>query len=369
MKTLAAALLTASSLLAQDIAPFPKAHVQNVWVQTVWADGKHNGFPGIARVGGFYYITFRRAASHQADEKNPAKIVVVRAPAKDLKTWEKVAEFSREHDCRDPLVFDNKGRVQVVFHSKEDFYSQSADGVTWSEPQMLNAEFVRATPESRLVFKSERRWLFRIRQGPDGAFHSLARCGIKESGGTFGLITYRSEDGVSFKALHTYGQGPTSALSQAGGAGWGHEADVAWTQDGTMVSAIRNGNPGIVVLGKAPLGPWKAFQTDAWNFGGPALHTTQGGGMLLAARHLPEKDTTGFPAVCKVWTVTANGVEKPWILPSGGDCAYQSFANGVAGDEVLLVYYSSHEHPQLKGVGHNPANIYLAHLRIRHVQP
>ncbi len=366
MKTFFAAFVLVSSLHAQEITPFPKAHVQSVWVQSIWADGKHNGFPGIARVGDFYYVTFRSGEGHGSEKSD---IVVIRAAAKDLKTWEKVASFTRDHDCRDPLVFDNKGKVQVVFHSKEDFYSQSADGLTWSEPQMLNAEFVKPTTESKLTFKSERRWLFRIRQGPDGAFYSLARCGIKDQGGAFGLITYRSEDGVNFKALHTYAEGPTSALSQAGGTGWGHEADVAWTPDGTMVSAIRNGNPGILVLGKGPLGPWKAFQTDAWNFGGPALHRTKGGGILLAARALPEKNTTGFPSVCKVWTVTADGVEKPWIMPSGGDGAYQSFADGVAGDEVLLAYYSSHEYPQPSGVGKNPANIYLAHLRVRHVAP
>jgi hypothetical protein len=371
MKALFLALILPASLHAADvdITPFPKALVQSVWTQPIWADGHHNGFPGIARVGDCYYVTFRSAASHQADLGAPAKIVVIRSAAKDLKHWEKVAEFTRDHDCRDPLVFDNHGRVQLVFHSQEDYYSQSADGLTWSEPRMLNAEFVKPTPETKLTFKSERRWLFRIRQGPDGAFYSLARCGIKDTGGNFGLITYRSEDGVNFKALHTYAEGPTSALHQAGGTGWGHEADIAWTQDGTMVSAIRNGNPGVVVMGRAPLGPWKAFATDAWNFGGPALHATKGGGMLLAARSLPEKDPPGFPAVCKVWTVTASGVEKPWILPSGGDCAYQSFADGVQGDEVLLAYYSSHEYPQLKGVGHNPTNVYLAHLRVRHVAP
>ena len=122
-------------------------------------------------------------------------------------------------------------------------------------------------------------------------------------------------------------------------------------------------------MGKGPLGPWRAFATDAWNFGGPALHSTRGGGMLLAARSLPEKDPPGFPAVCKVWTVTAEGVEKPWILPSGGDCAYQSFADGPAADEVLLVYYSSHEYPQEGGVGKGPANLYLARLKVRHVGP
>ena len=367
MKPIFAALALATTVNSQDIAPFPKAHVQSAWVGTIWADGRHNGFPGIARVGSHYYVTFRSAESHGAES---ARIVVIRADAaSDLKSWEKVAEFTRDHDCRDPLVFDNRGTAQVVFHSKEDFFSQSADGVTWSEPRMLDAEFVKPSAESKLTFKSERRWLFRIRQGPDGAFYSLARCGIKDTGGTFGLITYRSEDGVRFKALHTYGEGPTRAISLAGGSGWGHEADVAWTPDGTLVSAIRNSNTGVLVLGKTPLGPWKAFPTDAWNFGGPALHMTRGGGILLAARSLPEKDTTGFPAVCKVWTVTANGVEKPWTMPSGGDCAYQSFADGPRADEVLLVYYSSHEHPQPSGVGKNPANIYLARLRVRHVAP
>lgn len=350
------------------VAPFPKALVQSVWVQSIWADGKHNGFPGIARVGDFYYVTFRSSESHQAGN---ATIRVIRSAANDLKKWEPVAEFTREHDCRDPLVFDNNGKVQVVFHSKEDFYSQSADGLKWSEPKELDTEYVEPAADSGLVMTSQRRWLFRIRRGPDGAFYSLARCGIKDKGGgTFGLITYRSEDGVTFKALHTYGKGPTTALSQAGGSGWGHEADVAWTPDGTLVSAIRNSGPGVVVFGKAPLGPWKAFGTDAWNFGGPALHVTKGGGILLAARALPPKEgTIGFPSLCKVWTVTENGVSNPWTVPSSGDGAYQSFVDGQAGDEVLLCYYSSHEYPQPKGTGNNPTNIYLAHLRIRHVQP
>lgn len=365
--TVLAFFALAAAARGQDqpqIQPFPKAHVQSAWVQTIWADGKHNGFPGIAKVGDFYYVAFRSSESHQAEK---ADIVVIRAPAKELKPWEKVASFTRDHDCRDPLMFDNRGKAQLVFHSKEDYFSQSADGKTWSEPRELDTEFAPPQPGSGLEFTSQRRWLFRIRQGPDGAFYSLGRCGIKtKGGGTFGLITYRSEDGVSFKALHTYGEGPTRALSLAGGSGWGHEADLCWTPDGAMVAAIRNSNAGVVVMGQAPLGPWRAFPTDAWNFGGPALHRTQGGGILLAARALPEKDTIGFPAVCKVWTVTAGGVEKPWTMPSGGDCAYQSFADGPAKDEVLLAYYSSHEYPQPKGVGHNPANIYLARLRIRH---
>ena len=269
---------------AAEAKPFPRAHVVGVYTQPIWADGRHNGFPGIARVGDFYYVAFRTAESHQ-DES--AKICVIRAKVDDLKQWEKVAEWTREHDCRDPLVFENHGKAQVVFHSKEDFFSQSADGVTWSEPKELVTDFPTPKEGGGLTFKSERRWLFRIRTGPDGAFYSLARSGIKEAGGAFGLILYRSEDGVNFKAMHTWGEGPTNALASAGGSGWGHEADVAWTPDGMLVSAIRNGStPGVVVIGRAPLGPWKGFATDAFNFGGPALHMTKQGGILPARQVL-----------------------------------------------------------------------------------
>jgi hypothetical protein len=345
---------------------FPKALVHSLYTRAIWSDGKHNGFPGIARVGNHFYVTFRSSEGHQAPT---AKIVVIRSKTDDLKTWDKVAEFTRDHDCRDPLVFDNGGKVQVVFHSKEDFFSQSTDGTTWTEAKELDTEFPEPKADSGLVFSSQRRWLFRIRKGPDGAFYSLARCGIKEkdSKGTFGLILFRSEDGVKFKALHTYGEGPTRGMALDGvGRGWGHEADVTWTKDGTLVSAIRSSKDGVVMFGRPPAGPWTGYGTGVFNFGGPALHTTVKGGILLAARDVPEKRVIGFPAVCKVWTVTRTGLENPFVVPSGGDCAYQSFAD-LNGETVLLAYYSSHEYLQDKGVGHNPANVYLAFIRTRHV--
>ena len=289
--------------LPAAVAAFPKALVHSLHVRTVWADGKHNGFPGIARVGG-YYIAFRSADDHQAPA---SRIVVIRSKADDLKSWNKVAEFTRDHDCRDPLVFDNAGKVQVVFHSKEDFYSQSADGTTWTEAKELDTEFPKPKADSGLTFTSERRWLFRVRKGPDGAFHSLGRCGIKakDSTGRFGLVLFRSTDGVTFKALHTYGDGPTRGFPADGvGRGWGHEADVAWTPDGTLVSAVRSAKDGVVAFGKPPAGPWTGYATGVFNFGGPALHATSKGGILLAARDVPEKRGIGFPAVCKVWTVT-----------------------------------------------------------------
>lgn len=354
--------------LSLVVKPLPRPTISFYYTQTIWSDGRHNGFPGIARVGDYYYVAFRNSDSHQAPT---SKIVVIRSKAADLKKWEQVAEWTRDHDCRDPLVFDNRGKVQVVFHSKEDFYSQSADGMTWSEPRELETEIVEPKPDNPLEFTSRRRWLFRIRKGPDGAFYSLARSGIKADGnpGQFGLILYRSEDGVKFKALHNYGEGPTRAMAKSGpGTGYGHEADVAWTPDGTLVSAIRTSSKGVIVFGGEPKGPWKAYETEVNNFGGPALHMLKGGGILLASRDVREPRPDGYPAVCKVWTVTENGLENPWIIPGGGDNAYQSFADGPDG-EVLLVYYSSHEFPTAKGAAFNPANLYLAHFRVRQPKP
>jgi len=118
---------------------WPRALINRFYVKSIWGDGRHNAFPGIARVGNHYYIVFRNALTHGIQDGS-ARIIVIRSAADDLQKWEQVAEFTHEHDARDPLVFDNRGKVQVVFHSKEDYYSQSADGLSWPAPRLLDTE-------------------------------------------------------------------------------------------------------------------------------------------------------------------------------------------------------------------------------------
>ncbi len=115
-----------------------------------------------------------------------------------------------------------------------------------------------------------------------------------------------------------------------------------------------------------PYETWRGVATNWPDFGGPALHTTEGGGILLAARETPERRGDTYPARLVVRSVTPFGVSDPFYVPSSGDCGYSSFAPGRTSEEVLLCYYSSHEWPQPKGVGNNPANIYLAFLTVRH---
>ena len=99
------------------------------------------------------------------------------------------------------------------------------------------------------------------------------------------------------------------------------------------------------------------------------MHTTAGGGMLVAARETPPREIRAagtYPARLVVRSVTRRGVSDAFYVPSSGDCGYSSFAAGRKPDEVLLCYYSSHEYPQGAGTGNNPANIYLAFLTVRH---
>lgn len=357
---------------SQAAEPEPVARVGRVYVKSIWSDGRHNGFPGIALFGDYYYVTFRNADSHKAGENT--EILVVRSRIDDLKQWEKVGEFRNDYDARDPLLFVAGERLRIVWHSKEDWTSESADGATWTPMRELDTEFVEPSSESRLIFSSQRRWLFRIRKGPDGAYYSLGRCGITsdESRGRFGLILYRSTDGFTFKGMHTYGQGPTFPMATAGGIGWGHEADVGWKSDGTMVSAIRNAGSGVLSYASPPYEEWKALPNTNWpDFGGPSLHTTLDGrgGMLVAARETPKERPSGtYPSKLIVSSVTNAGATNPVYIPSSGDCGYSSFAPGRKPDEVLLCYYSSHEWPQPAGTGEHPANIYLAFLTVRHTK-
>lgn len=363
-------LTTVLVAVAPLAAEEPVARVGRVYVKTVWADGRHNGFPGIAKFGDHYYVTFRNADSHKAGENT--KIFVVRSRADNLTKWDKVAEFTNDHDARDPLLFVVGDRLRVVWHSKEDWTSDTADGVNWTPQQLLDTEIVEPSSDSGLVLSSQRRWLFRIRKGPDGAYYSLARCGIPAEGNKspFGLILYRSTDGFTFKAMHTYGRGPASVIAQAGGSGTGHESDVAWKADGTMICAMRNAGPGVLAYAAPPYDNWKALSATNWpDFGGPSLHAAANGGLLVAARETPKERPSGtYPSKLIVRSITNAGATNPVYIPSSGDCGYSSFAAGRKPEEVLLCYYSSHEWPQPAGTGEHPANIYLAFLTIRHTK-
>jgi hypothetical protein len=137
-----------------------------------------------------------------------------------------------------------------------------------------------------------------------------------------------------------------------------------------MVCAMRNSGLGVLAVATKPYTDWKALPPTNWpDFGGPSLFTTAAGGMLVAARETPKERASGtYPSKLVVRSVTNRGAIDPVYIPSSGDCGYSSFAEGRKPEEVLLVYYSSHEWPQPAGTGEHPANIYLAFLTIRNAK-
>src|ERR1043166_4245555 len=118
--------ISPTSARATDEKAETIARVGSLYVRTVWSDGRHNGFPGIARFGEHYYVTFRNAPSHRTF---PARIIVIRSRAQDLEKWEKVAQFDMETDSRDPLLLTVGQRLHLYWHNKEDYVSTTEDGL------------------------------------------------------------------------------------------------------------------------------------------------------------------------------------------------------------------------------------------------
>jgi len=326
--------------------------IASLWSRPIWSDGKHNAFPGIARFGDSYYVACRRSEGHQAPR---ASILVLRAGAADLDSWAKVADFDIDGDSLDPFVCVVGDRVHVYWHrSPCDWVVRSRDGATWTGPAEVDTEFPKPSPDCAYDFTSDRKWHFRIRKGPDGCYYSLARCGLASNGNP-GILLYRSKDGLSWEATHTFGEGIQAV------APGGHEADLAFMDSGRAVAAIRvsnmPGGQGMIAWADPPYMKWDAYWAGVRNFGGPALWRTKVG-LLLAARSWPVNSL----GRCTIWEATPDGLVNPHYAPSGGDCAYQTFEDGPDG-EVLLCYYSSHEWPWRRGVGH-PANIYLARMTL-----
>ena len=326
--------------------------VASLWSRCIWSDGRHNAFPGIARFGDWYYVTCRHSDGHQ----NPrASTLVLRSRADDLSQWEAVHEVDINGDSRDPLIYVVGDRLHVCWHRKPaDWWVRSADGVTWSAPVELDTEFPDPPADCEYEWRSDRKWHFRIRRGPDGLFYSLARCGLAHNGNP-GILLYQSEDAITWKATHTFGEGIQKAAPS------GHESDLAFMDDGTAVAAIRvsnaPGGQGMIACAAPPYQVWDAYWAGVRNFGGPCLWRTESGLLVAARTYAAHGD-----ANCCVWEVTRSGLTTPYIVPSGGDCAYQTFADGPNG-EVLLCYYSSHEWPSRRGQDH-PANLYLARIEL-----
>ena len=119
-------------------------------VDTIYTDGRHNGFTSLAHWRGKYYVAFRSATTHASpwdegwEELNlePGKIMLVESA--DLRTWKPTVVLNTRHDDRDPKLLATADRLYVFATSltgpatttypQQTFMVSTADGRRWTEP-------------------------------------------------------------------------------------------------------------------------------------------------------------------------------------------------------------------------------------------
>ena len=293
-------------------------------VQRIW-DEHYSAFPSIEKFDGRYYVTFREGEGHVFDKNGIAagKIRVLRS--NDGKKWKPVTLLAKDgFDLRDPKlsvapdgrlvlvmggsVYEGKKLVQRVPH-----VSFSSDGVQFSGPVPI--VFGKEIPYGM-------EWLWRL-TWHDGIGYSVIY------GEKFALV--KTTDGLHYETI-----------TEIEADGQPNETTLRFTSDGRMAMMIRrekddHGRYGWWGVSERPYTDWN-FKPMGFGLGGPEFTILDDERVIMGTRSYFLKD--------KPKTILLKGgldgvFEEMCVLPSGGDCSYPGFL--VVGDELWVVYYSSHE--------------------------
>lgn len=341
--------ITVSCVLACfSSASEPTAEVTLSNVRRVFHNGEHNAFTDLIRFGDRYYLTFRSCPDgHMV---HPTSSIIILA-SDDLVTWQQVHRFGVKHrDTRDPhfLIFKKQLFVYTgTWYSGETTLPRkdydlnkhlgyavfSADGTSWSEPNLLEGTFGhyiwRAAAHGSTAYLCGRR---------KHAFDARPR-----SEATVESVMLESDDGLVWK---------TGGMFQSTR---GDETAFQFSEDGSVLAIGRRGSGNAQVLrSKPPYRDWQRDELDRY-IGGPLL-TRWGDRIVVGGRN----QTADGPRTKLCWLVGNELVEFA-TLPSAGDNSYPGFLQ--TGPETAVVsWYSSHE----KGrEGETITAIYMADLTLR----
>lgn len=339
------------TIAAALLAGFDKAHAQNcpstkeeVRVERIWDKG-YSAFPSIIRYQDAWYVSFREGVSHIFDENGIAagKTRILRST--DGRTWKSVALLEKEgFDLRDPkLSITSDGRLMViqggsVYEGKKLMkripqVSFSTDGRTFSEPQPVDY------PQS-----GSSDWFWRMTW----------------YGGIGYTVNYLSPDDNRLELLKTTDGVHFEKVADIALDGFPNETTVRFLPDGKMVLLIRRekeDKKAYIGVSEPPYTDWQLTPLS-FQLGGPEMAVLPDASLIIGGRAYGENGET---KTC-LWRGNTRGDFECWkSLPSGGDNSYPGFV--IDGDELVVVYYSSHEltFPD----GRPRAGIYLARLPIR----
>lgn len=310
-----------------------------VEIDKIW-DLNYSSFPSITEFEGKYFVSFREGEGHVFDKNGKAAGRARVLCSSDGKKWESVALLEKEgYDLRDPKIsVTPDGRLMLIMGGSVYVDKQlvaripqvsfSTDGRAFSDPEPV-------VFDENITDEAE--WIWRV------TWHEGIGYGVTY-GDHFALL--KTTDGLHYDFV-TELEVPSEFFP--------NETTVRFAPDGRMLLLVRcekNGGLARWGVSEAPYTDWE-WKTLNSHIGGPDFIVMDDGTVFAGGRyHFPNNHPRTLLYKGKV----DGAFEEQYILPSSGDNSYPGFLK--VGDELWVVYYSSHESPR----DARRASIYLARL-------
>lgn len=323
------ALVLAASCHAQAGAP------EQVSLQKIWDQGRHNAFTDLIRFRGRFFCSFREADDHVGGD-GKIRILVSR----DGEKWDSAALLVEDGiDLRDPkLSITADKRLMVVaggsvyqggkkLLGRRPRVAFSRDGSQWTPPQKV---------------LSDGEWLWRV-TWHQGKAWGVSYNAMVPDGQDWTLKLVSAPDGVQF-----------SDVAHLKVPGRPNETTLRFLRDGTLMALVRReGTPQLrpmawIGTSPAPYTEW-TWKESNMQAGGPNFIELPNGELWAVTRDY-RKGPKRVTSLCRM---DRQSLTPLLSFPSGGDNSY----GGLLWFKNLLwvSYYSGHE---------GKVSIYLAKVRL-----
>ncbi|HMR18568.1 MAG TPA: hypothetical protein PKA53_04650 [Sphingobacterium sp.] len=297
-------------------------------VKKIWDQGKHNAFPDLIFVKGYYYVAFREGNSH-IDNTNDGQVRIIRS--KNLKKWETVALFQHEtadvREARLSCMPDGRILVNLAIGLWKNGYEWLHSYVSFSDQSGKNftpIEKVNIDPK----IPPARDWIWRVTWQNGIGYGILYKVFPSSSGKPWEIVLVKTKDGKNYDFV--------SSIPVDGSP---NESTVRFDSEGKAYAMIRRESGdkmGMLGVSEYPYTRWD-FNSLAWQLGGPNFLFMAQDKLVMGSRfNQPTQARTGIFV-----TDLKGNIAKTIELPSGGDNSYPGMV--IRKDKLVVVYYSSHE--------------------------
>ena len=320
-------------------------------IKKIYSDGKHNAFTSIAKRNNLIFIAFRSAKNHL--DKNGVITVIV---LNDLHEAEKVAEFALpKADLRDPKIIEFKGDFYISAQCEWHDGRNESKIFRWELNNIFEEIPLSGIPCGHLMwsFASNKDFILGSAFFPD------------KQHPRYKAVLYKS---LNMKEWIKIADFPVP----------GNETFLDIDKNGILTALVREEREygAIPTLCTTPF-PFTDFEFFKLPMRMEGMIVKRiGRGWIIVGRCgiYPDRHNT---RVDVFWLEDGKEIEFVRTLPSGGDCAYASWLD-IGNGQVLMSYYSSHEHKM--AIPHiddskfkdpaiaehtTPADIYLAEISVR----